>query len=64
MFLQFVTTVSQKYIWLLKDNLCRLFGDVCEGELLMQRKSNLAPGRCAVWCCVCVCVCLNVSETL
>lgn len=32
----------------------RLFGDVCEGELLMQCKSNLAPGRCTLWCLLCV----------
>lgn len=43
-----------------------VFGDICEGELLMQCKSNLSRGRCAAFCllCVCLCVCVYVCETL
>lgn len=41
-----------------------VFGDICEGELLMQCKSNLPRGRCAAFCllCVCLCVCLCVWD--
>lgn len=43
-----------------------VFGDICEGELLMQCKSNLPHGRCAAFCLLCVrlCVCVYVCETL